>query len=174
MRALCRLRNDMKNITKITAVMITITCLLGTIANGQSLPAGKWQLDGYNFKQKIAFPIDKKHITLNIDTEGAIGGRSGCNVYGGSYAFVDGRLKISDIFSTMMACDAMTMQFERTFYEVLGAASEFSKEGRKLTLTDPKTLSFLRFVRVRKDSCDDQALNEAPSADSSSRPAKKR
>ncbi len=114
------------------------------------LPQGKWQLDGYNFKLKIAYPIDKSKITLNINEDGKLGGRSGCNVYGGNYGFENQALKISDVFSTMMACDEMTMQFERTFYQTLAAATEFSETDAKLTLTDSKTLSFLRFKKVEE------------------------
>mgnify|MGYP001023333682 FL=1 len=81
-------------------------------ASAQTLPAGNWKLTAYNFRQKIAYPISDTLITLNIDPDGKIGGRSGCNVYGGSYSFEDGKLAISDIFSTMMACDEPLMSFE--------------------------------------------------------------
>lgn len=109
------------------------------------LPQGKWQLDGYNFKRKIVYPIDKKAITLNINEDGKLGGRSGCNVYGGSYAFENDALKISDIFSTMMACDEMTMAFEQTYYRVLSSANDHKLEKGLLTIIDNKTLEFVRF-----------------------------
>ena len=109
------------------------------------LPQGKWQLDGYYFKRKIVYPIDKKAITLNINEDGKLGGRSGCNVYGGSYAFEKEVLKISDIFSTMMACDEMTMAFEQTFYSVLISATDFRLDNGLLTIINKKTLEFVRF-----------------------------
>ena len=63
----------------------SIVALAGS-ALGQTLPKGEWHLVSYNFKQKIAFPIDENEITLNIHPDGKLGGKSGCNVYGGSYA----------------------------------------------------------------------------------------
>lgn len=134
-----------------SAIISTLTIIslaFATFAN--ELPQGKWQLDGYNFKLKIAYPIDKSTITLNINEDGKLGGRSGCNIYGGSYGFENDVLKISDVFSTMMACDEMTMQFEQTFHQTLSAATEFSEVDGKLTLTDPKTLSFLRFKKAEE------------------------
>lgn len=132
-----------------SAIITTLTIISLTFATfANELPQGKWQLDGYNFKLKIAYPIDKSTITLNINEDGKLGGKSGCNVYGGSYGFENDVLKISDVFSTMMACDEMTMQFEQTFHKVLSDTTEFTEENGKLTLIDPKTNSFLRFIRT--------------------------
>ena len=116
---------------------------------GQGLPEGEWQLVSYNFQQKIAFPIDRSEITMNIHADGKLGGRSGCNVYGGSYSFEDGKLKFGDLISTMMACEEPSMQFEQHFWKTLQGASEFELSG-KLTITDEKTGNFLRFEREAK------------------------
>ena len=138
----------MKRILNSAIITLVTIMSLTFAAFANELPQGKWQLDGYNFKLKIAYPIDKSTITLNINEDGKLGGRSGCNVYGGTYGVENDALKISDIFSTMMACDEMTMQFEQTFHKVLSDATEFTEENGKLTLTDPKTKSILRFVRA--------------------------
>jgi heat shock protein HslJ len=118
----------------------------------QTLPQGKWRLASYNFKQKIAFPIDKMEITMNIHADGKLGGKSGCNVYGGSYAFENGKLKITDIISTMMACEEPSMQFEHLFNDTLLGTTEYSLKDSILTLTDPKTANFLRFELMDKKS----------------------
>jgi heat shock protein HslJ len=120
------------------------------VTSAQDLPAGNWKLTAYNFRQKIAYPISDKLITLNIDPDGKIGGRSGCNVYGGSYSFEGGNLAISDIFSTMMACDEPLMSFERTYYDVLRDSDNFTFESGTLTIMDSKTKSFVRFERENK------------------------
>lgn len=133
----------------IITILTVISLTFATFAN--ELPQGKWQLDGYNFKLKIAYPIDKSMITLNINEGGKLGGKSGCNVYGGSYGFENDTLKISDVFSTMMACDEMTMKFEQTFYQTLSAATKFSEADGMLTLTDPRSNSFLRFKKAAED-----------------------
>lgn len=116
-------------------------------ASASELPKGQWKLSGYNFRQKIAFPIDKMNVTLNIE-DGRLGGRSGCNVYGGDLSFEDEKLKIGGLISTMMACDEMVMQFERSYTQTLQNATEFTVSGDELVLTDPKTASFLRFEKV--------------------------
>lgn len=133
------------------SLLFVIAIATFSAVSAKTLPEGKWEMVSYNFQQKIAYPLDDKTVTLNIAADGKIGGSSGCNTYGGSYAFEDGKLKISDIFSTMMACDEMTMSFERTFHDTLMAASEFKLEGDLLTITDAKTKSFIRFKGIRSE-----------------------
>ena len=116
-------------------------------ASAKDLPQGEWKLKSYNFRQKIAFPIDKMNITLNIK-EDSLGGRSGCNIYGGSYSIDEGNLKVGNLISTMMACEEPAMQFEQIFASTLQSATEFSVINGQLTITDPQTANFLRFERV--------------------------
>ena len=114
----------------------------------QGLPEGEWRLLSYNFEKKIDFPIDGMEITLNVRANGKLGGKSGCNVYGGEHSFENAKLKIGDLISTQMACEEPSMQFERMFFETLQSASRFSVVDRKLTITNAKTGNFLRFARV--------------------------
>ena len=135
-----------------TSIFLGLLVTISSSAN--TLPTGVWRLESYNFQQKIAFPNDKNGITMTIREGGKIGGRSGCNVYGGSYSVEDGKLRISELISTMMACDEPTMQFEQTFFRTLEGATEFTAESWKLTLTDPKTGNFVKFTRVEdRDKC---------------------
>ena len=122
--------------------------ILSISAMSQTLPQGEWRLESYNFQNKIAYPIDKNSITLNIHEDGKLGGNSGCNVYGGSHSKVEGELSISGIISTMMACEEPSMQFEQTFFRTLEGAKKFELSHGKLTITDPKTANFLTFVRA--------------------------
>lgn len=138
--------------TLFTSIFLGLLVTISSSAN--TLPTGVWRLESYNFQQKIAFPIDKNGITMTIREGGKIGGRSGCNVYGGSYSVEHGKLKISDVISTMMACDEPSMQFEQTFFKTLEGATEFTAESWKLTITDPKTGNFVKFARVEdRDKC---------------------
>ncbi len=138
--------------TLFTSIFLGLLVTISSSAN--TLPSGVWRLESYNFRQKIAFPIDKNVITMNIREGGEIGGRSGCNVYGGSYSVEDGKLKISELISTMMACDEPSMQFEQTFFKTLEGATKFTAESWKLSITNPKTGNFLRFTRVEdRDKC---------------------
>ncbi len=129
-----------------TAFLLAFTAIS---ASATDLPQGEWKLSSYNFRQKIAFPIDKMNITLNIN-EDSLGGRSGCNIYSGSYSFDEGKLKVGDLISTMMACEEPAMQFERIFTSTMQSASEFSVVNGQLKITDPKTANFLLFERVNQ------------------------
>ncbi|MFT3743321.1 MAG: META domain-containing protein [Pyrinomonadaceae bacterium] len=138
---------------RINIVFTSILLVFTAIAvSAQELPKGEWKLTAYNFRQKIAFPIDKMNVTLNIKGS-SLGGRSGCNVYGGDYAFEDNALNVGDLMSTMMACQEPAMQFERIFLDTLKNSTEFSLEDDQLTVTDPKTASFLRFERAKVFKC---------------------
>lgn len=62
--------------------------------------------------------------TLNFGDDGSVGGNGGCNSFGGSVEFEgDGALDISEIFSTMMACDALSQ--EQAFFAALEAATVY-------------------------------------------------
>jgi len=124
--------------------------LLLTAITAQSLPEGKWRLISYDLEGKIAHPLEGLEITLNVNPDGKLGGKSGCNTYGGSYGMFDGKLNISDIFSTKMFCGAETNVFESLYYGQLEKSTRVSLEKGKLTLTDPETKKFLEFAKVKK------------------------
>ncbi len=137
---------------KTVFTLLTFTFLAAVPAFAQNLSEGEWRLTSYKFHKKIDFPIDGMEITLNIHANGKLGGKSGCNVYGGKYSLESGKLKIGDLISTQMACEEPSMQFERMFFETLQGASKFSIVDGKLTITDPKTANVLRFERVEHPS----------------------
>ncbi|AEQ53518.1 YbaY family lipoprotein [Pelagibacterium halotolerans] len=71
------------------------------------------------------------------ESDSSLGGTGGCNSYGGSVTFEDdGRLSISDVFSTMMACEDRKMSQERAFFDALGATSSYRIESEALILLD--------------------------------------
>lgn len=127
--------------------MVTILAAAGA-AFASPLPEGKWRLDRYQFHDKLVLPVNQGQVTLNISKDGKMGGRGGCNAYGASYEFDNGRLKVTDIISTKMACDEATMIFENAYFDLLRRATRVVEEGGKLTLLDRKTADFIRFVRI--------------------------
>lgn len=136
-------------ITLFTTILLAFAAIA---ASAQGLPQGEWKLTAYNFKQKVALPIDKMNVTLNIKQD-SLGGRSGCNIYGGDHAMIDGGLKIGDLISTMMACEEPAMQFERIYLDTLKNSTEFELSSDHLTITDHKTGNFLRFERAKVFKC---------------------
>ncbi len=140
----------MKTFLRSTILSLFTLAILTASTLAQTLPEGEWRLEGYNFVQKIAFPIDKMAITMNVTEDGKFGGRSGCNVYGGNYFLEDEKPKFGSVFSTMMACEETEMQFERAFLTTLEAATKVEFKDGELTITDEKNASFMRFVAVEK------------------------
>ena len=61
--------------------------------------------------------------TLIISAD-SIGGNGGCNTYGGNLAATPTGIDISQVFSTMMACDGL--QHEQAFFAALEATDGFA------------------------------------------------
>ncbi len=131
------------------ALFLTLMTASALNAFGQTLPQGSWQVVEYRFGDRVEQPIDKTIITLNIKSGGRLGGKSGCNVYGGSYTLRNGKLSISDIISTQMFCSEDLANFERGYAATLTAANEFKTEKDTLTITDTKTGSFVKFEKIK-------------------------
>jgi heat shock protein HslJ len=95
-------------------------------------------------------PLTDREITLNIAAD-SLGGNGGCNSYGGSYELVDGRLLISDIFSTMMAClEEGVMEQEAAYFEALNSAVAFelTDNGQTLLLQNARGETILRYTLI--------------------------
>ena len=109
---------------------------------------GKWKLTGYNFSPSQEFPIEKMTIDLSITDHTKIGGRSGCNIFGGDLTILPGhKIKVGPLTSTEMFCDELTGQFESLFVSTLQNATDYSLDKEALTISDSKTKNFLRFAR---------------------------
>lgn len=114
-------------------------------ADGHALPLGTWQLVEYRFGgEKVERPVASR-TTLVVNTDGKLGGNSGCNVYGGTYSVEKGKLKITDVISTMMACDEPSPQFERAFFDLLQNTSGYKLRNGKLTIFGRSKSEYLRF-----------------------------
>jgi heat shock protein HslJ len=97
-------------------------------------------------------------ISLNFEND-ALGGNSGCNVYGGSYAAgADGRIEIGDMFSTLMAClDDGVMEQESAYNSALSdaVAFELTDNDQTLLLRNAAGEITLRFsVRAAEETAD--------------------
>jgi heat shock protein HslJ len=112
---------------------------------------GKWKLTTYSFTPKQEFPIEKMTIDLTITDNKRLGGKSGCNIFGGDLTVLPGhKIKVGPLSSTEMACDEMTGRFENLFTGTLQNSTEYSLENGVLTFFEGKT-NFLRFQRVRDE-----------------------
>lgn len=112
------------------------------------LPEGKWRLVSYDFGSGSFAASDKPAITFNVNRNGGVGGNTGCNVYGGDYTYEEGKFKVGDLISTMMACEDPTPGFEGKYLETLRSATKFKVGHSTLYVEDKQTKRKLRFTRV--------------------------
>ena len=103
----------MKNIPVLTlTVLIVLT--LTACATGAMEP----KLEGTNWelvKIDEQLPLADTSITLKLE-EGQAGGNAGCNSYGGAYEIDGDTLKLEDLMSTMMYCQAEGVMDQETAY----------------------------------------------------------
>ena len=74
------------------------------------------QLDG----QPVA-PNVSSTLIISADS---VGGNGGCNTYGGDLALTPDGIDISQVFSTMMACDGLDQ--EQAFFAALDATDAYA------------------------------------------------
>ena len=129
--------------------LLILLCSLTVVAAAQSLPAGKWQLEECKFGPASEQPLKGIATTLVIKSEGKLGGNSGCNAYGGTYTVDKGKLAITDIISTMRACEEPTPTFEKDYFNTLENATSAEVKDDTLVITD-KNGRYLRFARSKK------------------------
>ncbi|WMT92075.1 YbaY family lipoprotein [Pelagibacterium sp. H642] len=98
------------------------------------LPGTSWTLVALGGEP---IPDDVDATLIFGEDDGSVGGNGGCNSYGGSIAYQeDGTIEITEVFSTMMACQDPKMSTERGLFDALGAATTYAIEGETLTLID--------------------------------------
>lgn len=124
------------------ALAILATLTAPALADGREpdrdLAGTKWTLVSLS-----GTPTDPATTTtLNI-TAGGVGGNGGCNTYGGKLVYTANGIEISDVFSTMMACEGLPQ--EQAYFKVLSDATGYAIEDGNLHLTDAegKTLAEL-------------------------------
>jgi heat shock protein HslJ len=97
------------------------------------LEDAKWVLESIQGR-----PAGKtaEQVFVNFDAKkGSAGGNTGCNVFGGSYSEKGGKLTITDVISTMRACEEDgKMQLERSLLDGLRSANRFEINSGKLHL----------------------------------------
>lgn len=99
------------------------------------LTDGTWNATGVNNGNGgVASLVADTEITAIFSAEGAISGNSGCNTYGGDYTVDGSTIAISQLISTMMACDDPIMEQERAYLTALGNATTIELGEKTLQL----------------------------------------
>ena len=108
-------------------------------------PRGEWLLTaGTVDGQPLALVADAP-VTFAVEGSN-ISGRSACNQYFGQFALVDGRVTLSGLGGTEMACEEPIMTLEGAYLTGLAKVDAARMDGETLVLTGPGTE--LRFERA--------------------------
>lgn len=107
-----------------------------------ALVGTEWQLhtflSGETADSTASSLIGDSTITLVFNEDGTVGGHGGCNSYGGNYLVEGESLTISELVSTLMACEAEGVTEQESVYlDALGRAESYSIEGNQLTIYYP-------------------------------------
>ena len=107
-----------------------------------SLKDAEWHLKALGAKN--ANPEVTTTIIFNED--GSFSGSGGCNRIGGSAKFDGAALKLSDVLSTMMACDDAKSTQEREFLDALSKVASYAVDGDTLVLMDSAGVAIARMA----------------------------
>ena len=124
----------MKKILFSIAVLLVPMALAGCTSSqspsGGTLTGQVWALTDLEGKA----PIQDTGITVQFNTDGSLGGSSGCNQYNGTYTASGSSLTIQLGGSTMMACAQPVMDQESLYLKAFQGVTAYTVSGDKLTL----------------------------------------
>ncbi len=137
-----------------TGLTVTETKLTIHTPNGdmQFAPAENSALEGTDWVlssivQGDAIVNTWVDVNINIQfNDGQVSGNAGCNSYGGSYQIDGTNLTLSELVSTMMACEEEIGQREAEFLAALATVSQFRTEMTQLILSDTTGQDVLFFT----------------------------
>lgn len=127
----------MKKVFIVTAILtaVFITGCNSKKSNVEMLTGQEWVLDEVRFSDSDFTETPPSGATVMFaDTAKNVYGSGSCNRFFGTYtADENGKIDISVIGSTMMACP--TLDFETRYFEWLEGADGFKVDGQSLQLT---------------------------------------
>ncbi len=130
-------------ITRATTTAVLLLAL--TTAASAASPAGRWiatEIGGLPVARGV-------ETTLDLDIEGRVSGKGGCNRYGGSATVGEGSIAFGMMRSTRMACQAPEMDQEVRFHRALARAGGWRADDDRLVLTDAAGGVVAHFLRRR-------------------------
>jgi heat shock protein HslJ len=115
--------------TMIAGALLAVLALAGCQDEELRLENSAWLVEEIGGARMQA-PVP----TLEFRPEGRIGGKASCNNYGGAYKTEDGKIAVSNVFATKMACPEPQMAQERALLAALEGENSFAMTGGTLTI----------------------------------------
>jgi len=135
----------------LSAVLLVILVLAGCSTQNQPPANTSWLLDSLSVQGTTIDLSSAQPITLEIGSDSAVGGSSGCNSYFGDLKFkADGVVEAGDFGGTEMACEK-GMDVEAAF---LGAMSrvdtlvQYTQYEMTLSADNGETLLVFQLMRT--------------------------
>lgn len=97
-------------------------------------------------------PVPEGIVVTALFADGRVSGNSGCNRYTGAYAVDGDALTVTDIATTMMACEPARMALEQAFTAALTNTAIYSITGATLELGTADGALSLRFAATPSPS----------------------
>lgn len=118
------------------------------VTGATTLSASAWKLAtmGENTSPKPV--LAGTEITLVADSDGALAGSAGCNIYRGSFSFDGAKLSVSPLATTRKLCEDAVMQQEQTYLAALQAADGARIQDGRLLVSYNKGAGALTYDRV--------------------------
>ena len=128
----------MKQLTVLTALFIVFTSFRSDTTVKVDLYNSKWQLKTIHSREGAAYIYTNAFIRFD-ETQKRVSGNGSCNSFGGSVTINDNSLKIGNLFSTKMYCEAV-QTIETDFFAALSKVTRYEIKGNSLLMYQGDTL----------------------------------
>ena len=137
---------------------ISRSCLAAALAISLASPLAA-QVSGPTIAGSAWTPVDiagtdvdaSVDVFIRFDQDGTAVGNGGCNSFTGPYVTNGDAILFGPFAATMMLCQDPASATEAQFFEGLGAARTFTREGAALTLADSGGSEIMRLTERDAD-----------------------
>ena len=128
----------------LVALVFLLTACSAGPGTGGTLEGTKWVLNSYDLDGSLAILPENLYADAEFDAS-RVTGFSGCNEFKGLYRAGGRTLLVSDLSSTLMACDEATMAFEQRCVSLLQESRFYGVRHNQLTVFDAERNTVLVF-----------------------------
>jgi heat shock protein HslJ len=111
-------------------ITVLLTACTASQSGGGELTGQMWVMTQLGGKA----PVANTGISAQFNSDGTVSGSAGCNRYTGQYTTTGNSITISNVASTMMACEQPVMDQESAYLKALSEAKTYTAKDKSLTL----------------------------------------